>query len=289
MASKNVFSLAEEMGWWKPESGEPFKFWKAYSGRKPFSVREYWILNKLAPSLGLKFDAKELPLSVKPDKKVSARDIMDLLGSTYTGSEFDMLKNLKVKDGKTGKMITSPVANTWMSYETIRLFNAIKPGTVKRYRTVAVNYASYSTVIQARSWLPDPVGGILWLGFDNPALIPRIPIFSGVTKLPPEFAVSSQYRFRRDCAAWAFHRACRLSQITWGRDKDIILSVRKHFLDKAFAELPAIEKVAVELYKKDPDKAKEFLTSYSNDFARAVILRLWEVGDQLWTKYVRGF
>jgi len=32
MASENVFSVAEEMGWWDPNSGETFKFWKAYSG-----------------------------------------------------------------------------------------------------------------------------------------------------------------------------------------------------------------------------------------------------------------
>ncbi|UCE23056.1 MAG: C69 family dipeptidase, partial [Candidatus Aminicenantes bacterium] len=28
MASENVYSVAEERGWWDPDSGEPFKFWK---------------------------------------------------------------------------------------------------------------------------------------------------------------------------------------------------------------------------------------------------------------------
>ena len=54
MASENSHSLAEEMGWWDPDSGEPFKFWKAYSGSKPFGIREYWVLSQLAPSLKLK-------------------------------------------------------------------------------------------------------------------------------------------------------------------------------------------------------------------------------------------
>ena len=289
MASENVFSLAEEMGWWDPNSGEPFKMWEAYGSRKNFSIREYWALSQLAPSLDLKYDADELPLSVKPDKKVSARYIMDLLGANYGGSEFDMIQNLKVKNSRTGEMEVSPIANPWMGSNMMNLFNALKPGAVTRQRTIAVNTASYSTVIQARDWLPDPVGGILWLGFDNPALIPRIPVFAGATELPPDFSISSQHRFRTDCAAWAFHRACRLAQITYQRDKDVILEVRKHFLDRAFTELPDIDKKASELYRQDPEKAKEFVNAYTNDFARAVVHKMWEVGDELWTRYTRGF
>ena len=74
MASENVHSLAEEMGWWDPSSGEEFKFWEAYSGRTPFSIREFFILSTLAPDLGLTMDMEELPFSVKPNHKVSVAD-----------------------------------------------------------------------------------------------------------------------------------------------------------------------------------------------------------------------
>ncbi len=289
LASENVFSLATEMGWWDPDSGEPFKMWQAYSGRRPFSIREYWALSQLAPSLGLRYDAEELPLSVKPDESVSARSVMDLLGATYAGSAFDMLQNLMVPNRRSGEMELSPVANPWMSRATSDLFNALKPGTVERQRTIAVNAASYSTVIQARSWLPDPIGGIMWLGFDCPALIPRIPVFAGVYELPSDFAVSSKHRFRRDAAAWAFHRAVRLSQITYQRDKEILLGVRKELLDQAFAELSAIEEEAMVLFQENPKDAIEFLNAYSNGFARSVVDRMWEVGDEIWLRYVSGF
>jgi dipeptidase len=152
-----------------------------------------------------------------------------------------------------------------------------------------VNAAAYSTVIQARDWLPDPVGGLLWLGFDCPALTPRIPVFAGTSELPPEFAISAKHRFRDDCAAWAFHRAIRLSQITYQRDKEIILGTRNDILDRAFAELPAVEERAAELFRHDPDLASAFVNEYSNDFARAVVRRMWETGDQIWLRYVTGF
>ncbi len=289
IASDNVFSLAQEMGWWDPASGEPFKLWQAYSGRRPFSDREYWALSRLAPSLNLQYDADELPLSVRPDARVSVRDVMDLLGATYEGSELDPVGGLKVENRRSGELEPSPAANPWMSGDMRNLYNTLEPGSAPRHRTIAVNAASYSTVIQCREWLPDPIGAILWLGFDCPTLIPRIPIFAGTHELPLEFSISSQHRFRRDAAAWPFHRACRLTQIHYYRDRDYLLGVRAELLDKAFAELPLIEERAVELYAEDPAAAEEFVNSYSNSFARLVLDRMWEAGDELWNLYRSRF
>jgi len=283
LASDNVFSLAEEMGWWDPDSGEPFKMWKAYSGRKPFSIREYWILSTLAPSLNLKYDSEELPFSVKPDKKVSPRDVMSLFRETYAGSEYDITKNLKVKNRRTGEVATSPIVHAWMSADMRNLLNEIKPGIAVRYRPIAVEYCAYSTVIQARDWLPDPIGGICWLGFHNPAMTPRMPVFAGVNKLPEDFNISAHHRFSRESAAWAFRRTARLAQFRWGYTKDIIQKTLHEFEEKAFLELPGIEKKAVELYNENPEKAREYLTAYTNDFCRAMTHRYWELGDQLWT------
>ena len=36
-------------------------------------------------------------------------------------------------------------------------------------------------------------------------------------------------------------------------------------------------------------KAKEFLTRYTNDFARAAMSKYWELGDDFWTMFSRGF
>jgi len=289
MASENIFSLAEEMGWWDSGSGETFKVWKAYSGRRPFSIREYWILSSLAPSLNLDYDADELPFSVKPDKKVSPRDVMRLLRSTYSGSKYDMRQNLKVKDRRTEELVVSSSANPWMSRGMVNMLNSIQSGVVERQRTVSVNSCAYSTVIQCRDWLPDPVGCIVWFGLDNPAHTSRIPIFAGVTRLPEDFAVSSQHKFRTDSASWAVRRVSRLAQLKWEDTKDEVNKLIGNFEEKAFFELPVIEKKAVELYKKNPEDAKEFLTQYTCEFARSVIHAYWELGDKLWMNFAQGF
>ncbi len=294
MASENVYSLAEEKKWWDPNNGEPFKFWKAYSGRKPFSIREFYVLSTLSPSLNLDMEADELPFSVKPEKKVSVQDIMKMYRETYAGTEYDMTQNLMVKDRRSDETIKSPIISPWMSYDMFTLLNTLKPDIVQRTRTIAISGCSYSHITQCRDWLPDPIGGISWFAFDNPGESARIPIFAGVTELPPSFEVCAQHRFRTDSAAWAFRRANRLATVRWGTAREYIENAIKEFEGKAFMELPQVEKKALELYnggksEEDIAKAKQYLTKYTNDFARAAIHKYWELGDTFWGLFKFGF
>jgi len=294
MASENVFSVAEEMGWWDPDSGEEFKFWKAYSGRKAFSTREYFVLSSVAPSLNLDRNADELPFSVKPEKKLSVRDVMAFYRQTYAGTELDMTKNLMVKKRRSEEMMKSPVANPWMSSYLRNLLNTLKPGVVERQRTIAISACSYSEVLQCRDWLPDEIGGIAWFAFDNPAQSPRIPIFAGVSELPASFEIGGQHRFRTDSACWWFRRANRLATVRWGDTKEYIEGAVNGFEDKVFTELPVIEEKILELYKNGKSeesvkKVKKYLTKYTNDFARAAMHKYWELGDKFWGMFSRGF
>jgi dipeptidase len=307
MASANVHSLAEEMGWWDASSGEPFRYWKAYSGKKPYSIREYFILNAFAPSLGLTMEAEELPFTVKPEQKLSVSDIMAMYRQTYEGTEYDVTKNLLVppsrrpRPGQTSEesdqeveLIKSPVANPFMGRDMIRLFNSIKPGTVKDMRLIAIARCSYSQIIQLRGWLPDEVGGVAWFSFDNPAQSPRIPIFAGALDLPESFGVCGQQKYRTDAAIWWFRRANRLATVAWGRTREAIESSVAEFEAKGFSDLPMIEQKVKAMLKDDgsPDgrtAVRRYLTRYTNDAARAAMVKWWELGDQFWAEFARGF
>ena len=230
MASENVFSVAKKLKLW--DGKEPFKFWKAYGGpnyfgkMQAFSIREFFILSTLAPSLKLSMDDEELPLSVKPEKKISNADVMAYLRQTYEGTEWSVTKNLKVavKDRKTGKTdtITSPRANPWMRTDEVQLFNALQKGAVTANRNVAVPQCAYSTVIQLRDWLPDAVGGVCWFGMDNPGQSPRVPIFCGTTDLPEMFKICGNHRYRLDAALWHYRQTNKLATVRWGNARKIL-------------------------------------------------------------------
>jgi dipeptidase len=309
MASDNVFSLAEEMGWWDPDSGKPFKWWKAY-GRTdsegnplpPYSTREFFVLSTLAPSLNLTMDMEELPFSVKPDEKVSVRDVLRYYRETYEGTEFDMTKNLMVAgpgratngDGDEPEMVKSPVVNNWSILgDMAELLNTLKPGTVEPQRTIAIARCSYSQIVQARDWLPPEIGTIAWFSFDNPGQSPRIPIWAGVTELPESFKIGCQKSYRTDSACWWFRRANRLAMIKWGWARDYMEGAVQEYEDRAFAEVPLIEQMALDLMRGEASDApmayREFLTRYTDGFARATMQRWWELGDFFWAEFARGW
>jgi dipeptidase len=305
MASENVHSLAEEMGWWDPDSGEEFKWWKAYSGRRPYSTREYFILSTMAPELGLTMDMEELPFTVKPNRKIDVREVLAYYRQTYEGTELDVTQNLLVANRRRGRgqeqtteeqpeMVKSSVANPWMSGDLVNLLNSIKPGSVQSQRQIAIARCSYSQIIQCRDWLPDGIGGVAWFSFDNPGQSPRIPIFAGVLELPENFEMCGQHRYTTDSACWSFRRTNRLSMIKWGATRTMMEEAIMEFEERGFNELPGIEQKALELFRAETDNGdpmayREFLTKYTNDFARAAMNRWWELGDQIWMLYARGF
>ena len=294
MVSDNIYDIAKKMGFW--DGKETFKFWKAYSGRKPFSSREYFVLSSLAPSLGLDYDDEELPFSVKPEKKVDIRDILKFYRTTYDGTDWEMIRNLKVpvthrdEEGNTyTDTIVSPAAHPWMSGDKRNLLNSLREGVVVRERPIAVQYCAYSFIVQLRDWLPDEIGGRIWFGLDVPRLSPRIPLYAGNLALPESFYVCGQDHFSTESAMWAFRRANRLAMVNWGEGKEVIEPVVMEFEDKAFDEVDFIEKKALELYDKDPMLAREYLTRYSNDFARSAVNRWWDIGDELWVRFKWSF
>ena len=230
MASENVFEVAKKLKLW--DGKKPFKFWQAYGGPnyfgkwQSFSIREYFILSTLAPSLKLDENAEELPFSVKPERKLSAADVMALLRQTYEGTQWDVTRNLKVvkKDRKTGETdtIISPRANPWMRPDEVQMLNGIKEGAITAHRNIAVPQCAYSTVIQLRSWLPDAIGGICWFSMDNPGQSPRVPIFAGTTDLPAMYKVCGNHRYREDAALWHYRRANKLATVRWGNARGIM-------------------------------------------------------------------
>ena len=298
MASDNVFDVAKRLGLW--DGKEPFKFWKAYGGPnysgdwKNYSTREFFIYTSLAPSLGLTEDMEEMPLGVKPEKLVTVEEVACLLGSYYEGTEKDLSGRLKVaqRNRKTGEMdtIVSPVANPWMRSDEIALYAALGDEKMKWTRTVAVPQCAYSTIIQLRDWLPDAVGGVVWMSLDNPGESPRFPIFCGTAILPGVLKVCGNHRYRDDSALWHYRQTNKLATVRWGTCRKTLEPARDYFLKKGMRELPFVEETYKSILEKDGnEEAEAFLTNYTADFVGATILKWDELYRTYWRQFWSGF
>lgn len=289
MASDNVFEVAKKMGFW--DGKDEFSFWKAYSGgnyfgeKKNYSVRELFIMRQLAPNAGFNNDMEELPVSVKPEHKVSVAEVSQLLASYYEGTEMNLSGRLKIKD-KSGDSIVSPVANPWMRPDEINLYYALGDSAMKNIRTVSVSWCAYSTVIQLRSWLPDAIGGVAWIALDCPGESPRFPIFSGTTKLPAMLGICGQHSDRDDAALTHFRHANRMATVRWGKTRDEIEGAQKYFMDKGMRELKFVEKTWETMSEKERE---EMLNGYVSDFFGATVLKWDEFAHKYWRMFWGGF
>ncbi|NOU46798.1 MAG: peptidase [Bacteroidales bacterium] len=297
MASDNAEEVAKEFKLW--DGVGEFIFWKAYGHReKPFDIREFHVLNTLAPSLNLSMEMTELPFSVKPEHKVSIQTITELYRATYEGTSYDMTRNVKYITKKFDEnrkpigedTLVSPIANPWVTRDEMNTINYLAPGTIGFRRNVSVAWSSYGQIIQLRDWLPDAVGGVAWFSFDNPGESPRIPIYAGATRLPAGFELCGQKRYREDAALWSYRKANKLATVSWGKTKGLVLENVLSFEEKALKEMPGIEKEASSLLKDGKtEEARLLLTSFTNDFEAATKQRWHEMEIRFWEMFGKGF
>ncbi|MEM4724722.1 MAG: C69 family dipeptidase [Candidatus Hadarchaeum sp.] len=271
MASSNIYSLAQEMGWWDPNSGVPFRVYEIYGPKDSFynSRREWRVFDLIAPSKGFDPWARRYPFSVKPDQKLSVADLMKINRDHYEGTDFDLTKGLAAGPYEN--------PNRW-------------PTSPDRWeRAISMFRCSYSFVAQCRSWLPNHIGGVLWFGLHAPSTTCYIPIYCGVTALPQSLQIRDPFKFSRDSAWWAFAFVHNYANLWWNLIIKDIQALQYKFEREFLAMQPAIETAAVSLYQNDPALARTFLTNYCVDAINRVVSAWWDLADALVSKYHDGY
>ena len=291
MASANIYDIALDSGWCT--SKEEFEFCYAYSpeSRTSFASRrrEWRVFDLLAPSLKLDPNAENYPFSVKPDRPVTLPDLVRVFKDYYEGTEFDMTANLTVTD-ENGKTVISPLANPQMPYDMNKLFKINGGWGWRGERTIARWYTMYATIIQCRNWLPDEIGGVVWLALDNVANSVYVPVYCSVTDLPQSYKTDGRVTgFSHESAWWAFNRLGTLAAQRWGDMRRDVDKIWIPIQNELFIKQQKTEQQALELYKTDKKAAVGFLTSYTNAWANHVVDQAWKLGDLLWTKYDEQF
>ncbi|OJH35301.1 dipeptidase [Cystobacter ferrugineus] len=286
--SKDVISFAREKGWFSG-ADKDFSFADTYHpldfGGTRFAEGRVWsIFRRAAPSLGLGVEYadgshpdKRLPLWVKPDRKLSVQDVMGLMRDHFEGTPLDMSKDVGA----------GPYA---MPYRWRPMTWKVDGKEYVHERAISTQQTGFSFVAQMRSWMPAPVGGVLWFGVDDTFTTVYTPVYAGVRRAPDNFAqgVASRGQFSWDSSFWVFNW---VSNQAYGRWSDMIVDVRKaqgELEGQFLADQGDIEKAALELYKSSPEQARAYLTDYSCQQGSKVHTRWRKLGEQLLVKYIDG-
>jgi len=290
--SVNVYSVARENAWWT--EGEPFLFCYVYAPHSRTSLaarrREWRGFDLLAPSLELDPNAENYPFSVRPDKAVSLADLRMVFSDYYEGTPFDMTKDLLVTD-EEGKSVISPLANPHMPYDMNKLLRINGGWGSLGERTIARWYTMYGTIIQCRDWLPDEIGGVVWLAQDNVATSIYIPIYCSGSDLPESYKTPGRPNgYNTQSAWWAFNRLGTLTAQRWGEMRYDVNRVWDPWQEELFEGQEAFEERALELQKKGKkEELNNYLTTYTLEWGEKVVGKAWEMGDKLWTNYDEKF
>ena len=293
MFSANIFDIAQQKGWWKPESG-PLDFARVYGDGEfhhpYYSLRRVWRAQSLvAPSLALSPWAegaftRAYPFAVTPDKKLSVADIFAIHRDNYEGTEFDLTKGLAAGpfgnpnrfEGNAESVADKEGKLTTVVGEFERPLNI--------YRCV------YAHVNQSRAWLPDAIGGVVWFGPDRPATAVLMPFYAGALDLPGPIQNSDILKFDRNSIWMAFNYVANYSMLKYSYMIKDIHAERDRFESSAFARQQGLEATALALWNKGDQKgAREMLTRYSDQNAKSVLTDWWKLAANLYLKYNDGY
>jgi dipeptidase len=280
MASPNVVSFAEDQKLYDPKSGEPFNWKRAYSPNEVSAastngsrVRLWRFFDLVAPSQ--KFSPEtpnmDLPFSIKPEKKLSVYDVMMMTRDKCEGTPYDPARGLQGGAFANPNFLPYGFEYEGQRYNTSRI--------------ISVNRAEYVTVTQCRGWLPNSIGGIVWLAWGAQDTSCFMPLYSGITEIPKSFEIGDHWVFDRDSARWAFDYVDFHTQVMYSYAIQDVREAQKKWEKTAVDRTPTVDQFALELYEKDPAQVHQFLTDYCLSNANRVIDAWWELGNQLLVKY----
>jgi len=218
-----------------------------------------------------------LPLYIKPAHKLTVKMVADVMRDHYEGTALDMTKDA----GAGGHALPYRWRPMGFKVDGVNYTNE---------RAIATQQTGFWLLGQARSWLPDEVGGIFWFGVDDAATSALTPIYSSSLRVPECFRVGNgdMLTYSPTSAFWLFNRVTNFAYLLYDRVAPEIRKVGdKHEID-AIERTASIDEAAMMLYKESPQKAREFLTDYSVNTAQELFAKWDKLDKYLLVKYMDG-
>ena len=285
--SPDVISFAREKGYYTGDDAD-FSFAQAYApidfGALRFCEARVWsFFNHVNKDMAkyvtyAKGETTDpMPLYIKPDKKLSPRDVQNYMRDHYEDTELDW-RNDYGAGPFSSPYRWSPL--TW-EVDSVEYCNE---------RPIATQQTGFSFVSQSRSWLPNEIGGVLWFGIDDAAQSVYYPVYVGNTTVPKEMKVGNGdlLNFTWESAFWIHNW---VSNMVYDRYSDKIVHVnelQEKIEGKFETQQSEIEEKALALYKESKPEAINFLTDYTNNSVTKGLQEWRKMGEYMMVKYIDG-
>ena len=320
MYSKDVISFAREMGYYDGPD-EEFSFCDAYnplnfSGMRGCEARVWSAFNILCDGKFTYLDedgtevtadaydyidyamghdaSKRFPLFVKPARKITMKNVADVMRDHYEGTPMDMTADI----GAGGNAL--PYRWRPMDFE-------YGGKTYVNERAIATQQTGFWFVGQSRGWLPDMIGGLLWFGTDDAATSYLTPIYTSIKSVPECFAEGngSMLEYSPTSAFWICNRVANACYRMYNVMAPEVRAAIDRFEVAQMAAIPEVDAIAKTKYDKalaavkgksekkalesaDFSEVYRYLTDYSVNTAQGIFTEWVGLEVFLLLKYMDG-
>ena len=287
MYAKDVVSFARSKGWFKGKDAD-FSWKMAYakpdfSGRRFCDARAWAMLNHfydMSPyldwALGKNPDAQDMPLWVVPNKKVSVKDVENVMRDHYEGTP------LSVADG------SDIGGGIWeMPYRPTPLMYKVDGKQYFNERPVSTQQSGFVFVSQMRSWLPREIGGVFWFANDDANMAAFTPVYCSMTERPECYNTPGvdAVHFSKKNAYWVCNMTSNMVYPRYSLMFPTLKEVRDSLDNSYFAAQAGVEKKAQERYAQNPQAAGKYLNDYSVEKAQQMLCRWNQLFEFMVVKY----
>jgi len=285
--SKDVISFARSNGFFTGKDNE-FSFSKAYNppewgGLRYCEARVWSFFNQYTDHAQqwlpyiLGENPEPMPLYVKPNRKLSVKDLMTSMRDHYEGTPFDPTSDIGAGPFR------SPYRFNPLAWEV----DSVKYGFE---RPTSTQQTGFTFVGQMRNYLPDEVGGVFWFGVDDARFTVYTPMYPCMTETPLCYRVGNGdfTHFSWTSAFWIHNWVANMAYARYNQmlpDAEVLQSQLENSYLTAQSQ---IEQKAKDLLQIDKKQAVTYLTDYSIQVAQEAFDKWKSFGEYLIVKYMDG-
>ncbi len=282
----DIIDFARRKGYFSGKDKD-FDFSAAYapvdfSAARICDLRVWTMFNKVCDGMDEYWDyvtgkdlTHRMPLYVKPNRKIILSDMMAFQRDHFQGTELD--KTLDPGADPFGSPFRfNPL---YWEYDGKKYFNE---------RSIEVVQTGFSFIAQSRSWLPNPIGGIIWFGVDDTNSTVYTPFYCSITEVPIEYRVGNgdMLTYSDNAAFWVFNRLAHFKYLYYNRVIGDIQKKQQELEDGYQKQVHHADDQALSLFANDPAQAIDYLTDFSNQAGRNTVEQWRNLSNYLLVKYL---
>ena len=300
----DVISFAREKGWFDGKDSE-FSFRDAYNpltfgGARGCDARAWSAFNILCDgsftyekngrevtrpasdwleyAMGYDLDG-EMPLFVKPSRKITMKDVADVMRDHFEGTPMDMTQDI----GAGGNGL--PYRWRPMEFEW-------EGKTYTNERAIATQQTGFWFVAQSRGNLPDEVGALIWFGCDDAATSYLTPVYVCTAEIPECLRVGNgdMLHYSPTSQFWMCNRIANACYRMYDQMAPVVRKAADEFeLRNMEILVPQTDEAAALLVENgQADMARKLLTDFSVSTAQRQFKAWTALEEMLLVKFIDG-